>query len=122
PLEAEMLATVGELPNGVLLIPRLLSNLSDAPMLGETAILCQLSTQPEKGFPTKTGGSIPTYVYIVLIGVFLFGAWRILESIWAIRAARRPPEPTIRAPQLQAALWGCLLLGAIVAFATGHPF
>jgi hypothetical protein len=33
PLAAEMLATVGELPNGVLAIPRLLSNLSDAPML-----------------------------------------------------------------------------------------
>ena len=33
-LAAEMLATVGELPNGVLAVPRLLSNLSDAPMLG----------------------------------------------------------------------------------------
>ena len=39
PLAAEMLATIGELPNGVLAVPRLLSNLSDAPMLGEAGIL-----------------------------------------------------------------------------------
>ena len=58
PLAAEMLVTVGELPKGVLAIPRLLSNLSDAPLLGEAAILWQLSIQPEKGFPVKTGGSI----------------------------------------------------------------
>src|SRR5512133_539157 len=71
PLAAEMLATVGELPNGVLAIPRLLSNLSHAPMLGEAAILWQLSIQPEKGVPVKTGGSIPAYVYIVLASAFL---------------------------------------------------
>ena len=54
PLAAEMLATMGELPTGTLMIPRLLSNLSDAPYLGEAALLWQLSVQPEKGFPLKT--------------------------------------------------------------------
>jgi hypothetical protein len=120
PLAAEMLATVGELPNGVLAMPRLLSNWSDAPMLGEAAILCQLSIQPEQGFPVKTGGSVPTYVYIVLITVFLFGAWRILESIWTFKAARRPPEPAVRAPRFQTAVWICFMLGAGVALWTGH--
>ena len=120
PLAAEMLATVGELPNGVLAMPRLLSNLSHAPMLGEAAILWQLSIQPEKGFPVKTGGSIPNYVYIVLSSLFLFGAWRILESIWAFRAARHPPGPTVRAPKFQVAAWACLLLGAVFALSTGH--
>ena len=91
PLAAEMLATVGELPNGVLAMPRLLSNFSDAPMLGEAAILWQLSIQPEKGFPVKTGGGIPPYVYIVLITVFLFGAWRVLESICTFQEARGSP-------------------------------
>src|SRR5205807_9258692 len=107
PLTAELLATVGELPNGALACPRLLSNLSDAPMLGEAAILWQLSIQPEKGFPVKSCGKIPPYVYIVLIGVILFGVWRILEAIWTFREARRPPEPEIRGPMFQATLWAC---------------
>src|ERR1039458_1385264 len=88
PLAAEMLATVVELPNGVLAMPRLLSNLSDAPMLGEAGILWQLSIQPEKGFPVKSGGSLPSYVYIVLLSVFLLGIWRILDAIWTFREAR----------------------------------
>jgi hypothetical protein len=120
PLAAEMLATVGELPNGVLAIPRLLSNLSDAPMLGEAAILWQLSIQPEPGFPVKTGGSIPAYVYIVLLGVLLFGAWRIMVAISTFREARHPPEPAVRAPRFQAMAWAGFVLGAIVALWTGH--
>src|SRR5664279_4072961 len=107
PLAAEMLATVWELPNGVLAMPRLLSNLSDAPMLGEAAILWQLSIQPERGLPVKTGGSIPAYVYIVLLSVFLFGTWRILEAIYRFKAARRPPEPDVGAPKFQMTAWVC---------------
>ena len=76
PLSAEMLATVWELPNGTLATPRILSNLSDAPMLGEAAILWLLIVQPEKGFPVKTGGSVPPFVYVVLMGALLFGIWR----------------------------------------------
>jgi hypothetical protein len=120
PLSAEMLVTVGELPNGMLAMPRLLSNLSDAPMLGEAAILWLLSIQPEQGLHVKTGGSLPAYVYIVLVTVFLFGVWRILESIWTFKAARREPEPPVRAPKLQAAAWAVLLLGAVAGFCTGY--
>jgi hypothetical protein len=120
PLAAEMLATTVELPNGVLVVPRLLSNFSDAPMLGEAAILWQLSIQPQPAFPLKTGGRIPVYVYIVLLSLFLFGAWRILESLTAIREARREAENKILAPRFQVTMWTCLLLGSLVAFATHH--
>jgi hypothetical protein len=95
PLSAEMLATVWELPNGTLAAPRLLSNLSDAPMLGEASILWLLSIEPEKGFPVRTGGTIPAFVYIVLSGTFLFGVWRIAAGILVFRAALRKPEPTV---------------------------
>jgi len=120
PLAAEMLATVVELPNGVLAIPRLLSNLSDAPMLGEAAILWQLTIQPEPGFPVNTGGSIPAYVYIVLLGMFLLGTWLILNAIWTFHEARRPPAPTVWAPRLQVIVWACLFLSAIVALSNGR--
>jgi len=120
PLAAEMLATVGELPNGVLIVPRLLSNLSDAPMLGEAAILWQLSIQPEKGFPLKTGGSVPPYVYIVLVTIFLLGAWRALDALWKFKEAWRRPVPEVRAPALQILLWICAAGGAIAALSMGH--
>lgn len=120
PLAAEMVATVGELPNGTLAIPRLLSNLSDAPMLGEAAILWQLSTLPEKGFAVKTGGSVPAYVYIVLSSVFLFGLWRLLSAIETFRATWRPSEVLIPTPTLQAIAWAVSMFGAIVAFGFHH--
>jgi hypothetical protein len=120
PLSAEMLATVWELPNGALAMPRILSNLSDAPMLGEASILWLLSVQPEKGFPVRTGGNISTFVYVVLIGVLLFGIWRMVAAIKAFRAALREPEPTVLAPRLQACLWVGLLAGAIGASCFGR--
>ncbi|HXT11288.1 MAG TPA: hypothetical protein VN873_06970 [Candidatus Angelobacter sp.] len=113
---AELLATVGELPNGTLMIPRLLSDLSDAPMLGEAAILWQLSTEPERGFAVKTGGIIPGYVYIVLGGALLFGLLLMLSSIERFRATNRPPEDIIPVPPIQATLWIGLMAASIVAF------
>jgi hypothetical protein len=118
PLATEMLATVWELPNGVLAVPRLLSNVSDAPLLGEAGILWQLTIQPEKGFPVKTGGTVPIYVYIVLVSALLFGIWRILESIVVFRDARREPEPAVRAAGLQTVLWTCFMIGALATILT----
>jgi len=101
-------------------MPRLLSNLSDAPMLGEAALLWQLSIQPEKGFPAKTGGGMPTYVYIVLAGVFLFGVWRILESICTISEIRRSSEPVVWTPKFQVTIWAVLMFGSAVTFWFGR--
>jgi hypothetical protein len=120
PLAAEMLATVWELPNGVPAVPRLLSNLNDAPMLGEAAIFWQMSIQPQKGFPVKTGGSIPLYVYIVFIAVFLFGTWRILTAIYTFREAGRVAEPEVWAPGFQLTAWVLLIVGSAVTFFLGH--
>jgi hypothetical protein len=120
PLSAEMLATVIELPNGALAIPRLLSNLSDAPLLGEAAILWQLSTRPERGFPVKTGGSVPPYAYIVIGCVLLFGLWRLVQSIENFRATWRPSEDVIPVATFQAIVWFVFMAAAIAAFVRHH--
>jgi len=112
PLAAEMIATAWELPGGRLLVPRLLSNSVDAPLLGEAAILFLLSVQPEKGFPLKTGGTVPRYVYLVTIGSLLVGIFLVLEAAWRYRTAQRDPERKYPAPAVQAALWLALLAGA----------
>ncbi len=120
PLATEMLATVGELPNGTLVVPRLLSDLSDAPMLGEAAILWQLSIQPEKGFAVKTGGTVPTYVYIVLGGVFLVSLVLLLSAAERFRAASHPSENPIPAPIFQAVVWASFMLASVLAFFFHH--
>lgn len=120
PLSAEMLITTWELPTGVLATPRLLSNVSDAPFLGEAAILWLLSIQPESGFPVKTGGVIPPYVYIVAISMLLIGTWLVLQAIWKFRQARRGPLPEVWAPQFQIGAWFCLVLSSVVMFCSGH--
>jgi hypothetical protein len=120
PLSAEMLATVWELPNGTLAMPRILSNFSDAPMLGEAAILWLLSVQPERGFPMKTGGNIPAFVYVVLVGPLLFGIWRMVAAIRAFKAALRKPKPTVSAPRLQVFLWVGLVVGAVATSGLGY--
>jgi hypothetical protein len=119
PLSAEMLVTVWELPNGTLAGPRLLSNLSDAPMLGEAAILWLLSVQPEKGFPIKTGGSIPLIVYVIITCALLFGIWRLDAAIYTFLKVSREPEPTVAAPVIQSLLWLAFIAGAIAGACLG---
>jgi hypothetical protein len=120
PLSAEMLATVVELPNSMLAVPRLLSNFSDAPMLGEAGILWQLTVQPQPGFAVAKGGSIPNYVWILLIGMVLFGLWRIFNAIGTFLDALGKAGIGVWAPKFQLILWCCLVAGATVAFLTRH--
>jgi hypothetical protein len=120
PLSVEMLVTSWELPTGTLAAPRLLSNLSDAPFLGEASILWLLSIQPEKGFPVKTGGVIPPYVYVVATSMLVIGTWLVLQAIWKFRQARRGPEPEVWAPKVQLGAWAFLVLGSAVSFWLGH--
>lgn len=120
PLSAELLATVWELPNGMLAVPRILSNASDAPMLGEASILWLLSIQPEKGFPVKTGGSVPLYAYVLIIGALLLGIFRIVTSIVVFREVLHEPEPSVSAARLQIFLWIALMIGAIAIAYFGH--
>jgi hypothetical protein len=120
PLSAEMLVTTLELPTGVLAIPRLLSNMSDAPFLGEAAILWLLSIQPEKGIAPKTGGVIPPYVYVVALSMLLIGTWLVLQAVWKFRETRRGPSPEVWVPQFQIGAWLCLVLSSVVMFCFGH--
>ena len=120
PLSVEMLITAWELPTGVLAAPRLLSNVSDAPFLGEAAILWLLTVQPEAGFPVKAGGVIPLYFYLVAVGMLLIGTWLILQAIWKIRRLRPGALPAFGAVPLQIVVWLSLVVGSVVTFCTGH--
>ncbi|MFO7957788.1 MAG: hypothetical protein R6X33_11900 [Candidatus Brocadiia bacterium] len=123
PLTAEMLLASWPLPDGTLAVPRALSNSTDAPYLGEAAILFNLTRMPADNVAVTTGGSIPPIVYIVLL--LATGAALATMGLAALRVRRflrKQNELRMPRPWLQRTLWGvlvasaalCLLLGQLV--------
>jgi hypothetical protein len=118
PVASEMLAFSWPLPDGTLLIPRILSNATDAPYVGEASILYNLTRQPLPGIQVKLGGSIPLVVYGVLF-IFLGRAFFLLRS-----AIRRPKgsgsKITPPYPMGHFLLWGTLVLLFLLGMALSH--
>ena len=86
PLSAEALLVVWPLPNGTLLGPRLLSNLSDAPYVGEAALLFSLTRRPQTANITPATSSLPGIVYL---GLALYTGIGLLLLSSAIRFVHR---------------------------------
>jgi hypothetical protein len=88
PMLAELFAVSWPMPGGTLLLPRLLSNATDAPYLGEAAVLYILSRQPAPSVaetaPRATG--LPGLVYLTVGGQLLLGG---LFTFAALRSLRR---------------------------------
>ena len=85
PLSAEALVMSWPLPNGTLLGPRLLSNLSDAPFVGEAAMLFNLTRRPVVEGGTAGPGRLPLVVYIVLFGYAFVGVALIGLALRLVR-------------------------------------
>lgn len=93
PLAAEALVASWPLPHGTLLVPRMLSNLSDAPYIGESALLFAMTRTPvtdldvELDFIIKK--RLPNIVYIGLLSYGLLGGVILWSAIRLILSARR---------------------------------
>ncbi len=75
PLAAEALLAAWPLPNGTLLGPRLVSNLSDAPFIGEAAFLFNFSRTPRLPVALSSA-SVPLAVWCLLVAALSLGiAW-----------------------------------------------
>jgi hypothetical protein len=88
PLSAQALVAAWPLPDGTLLAPRLLSNLSDAPYTGEAALLFVFTRRPLVEHEPAGSGKIPLVVYF---GLFLYasaGTVVILLAAVALRCRR----------------------------------
>lgn len=79
PLSAEAIAATWPLPNGTLLAPRLLSNLSDAPFVGETALLFIFTKTPYKSIAKTSTPHIPLVVYIAVCFYLALGILLLLN-------------------------------------------
>lgn len=121
PLTTEMLAMSLPMPDGTLIVPRLLSNGADAPFLGESAILFNLTRLPENGSTVQSGGSIPTLTMLVLILEAAIGLTVIALSAWTIRrCGRRVGRFAIPAVKVQLGIWFGFVVTGVVLVLFGH--
>lgn len=115
PLSTQALATAWPLPNGTLLIPRLLSNLSDAPFIGETALLFTFTRAPVGGIKSVSSDmKMPLYVYFLLFIYAIFGALFANGAYKKITQLRHN-DNRYYAPEKQLALWLLLVLFIVVS-------
>jgi hypothetical protein len=117
-LAAQALAASWPLPNGTLLVPRILSNVSDAPYLGEAATLFALTRRTLTSVPGRQHAKPPAIVYVGMAVFLLLAAVEIAASLQRLRRWRRSgTRRYVPLPRIQVIAWGILLLSAILAWA-----
>lgn len=93
-LSLQAIAASLPLPNSRLLLPRLLSDFSDAPLLGEAALLYNLSQPAAAEFAKASGAAerarTPAIVWMVLMVQLLLGGAGLLRALLRLRQAIRP--------------------------------
>ena len=119
PLSSLALIGAWRLPDGTLPIPRLLSDLIDAPYLGEAALLFSLTRRPITPVTQKTNRNIPLLVWLVTGTTIIIGLLLSIRSIVEIKRIRTGTDPyVIQLAGLQLAFRGLLLLFAVFVFAS----
>jgi hypothetical protein len=112
PLSAEALAAAWPLPDGTLLGPRMFSNLSDAPYVGEMALLFSFTRQPIVAGGAPADGYIPAAVYFGILFYLVCGGLLIWRAVSLFKRWRRLADTPVPQPKLQLFLW-------VTFFATG---
>lgn len=121
PLSAEALLFTWPLPDGTLLGGRLLSNLSDAPFLGETALLFIFTRTPVIKEATPATFHPPGIVVLGLMGYIAIWVAFMFLSLNQLRK-QRMNHANINPPNSQFVLWAASLLFAVVLFKLGQLF
>ncbi|HUN23097.1 MAG TPA: hypothetical protein PK299_08215 [Anaerolineales bacterium] len=119
PLSAEALVASWPLPNGTLLIPRLLSDFSDAPYVGEAALLFNLTRKPifDSG---KETGELPFIVFVAMaiyVSMAVCGLWLAWWKIMRLESRVRLRQELISSQMIANWLFG-VVLGLILIFAS----
>ena len=117
PLAAQAIVASWPLLDGTLLGPRILSNLSDAPYLGEAALLFALTREPVEVSKVIDRGKLPLSVYAgVLLGI-CFGTNIILATIFKTRRwHKRKAELYVPAAAVQVSAWSLLIIAAVLTW------
>jgi hypothetical protein len=123
PLSAELISLSWPMPDGMMTIPRLLSNMSDAPYIGEAAVLFALTRTPAEGVRIIKGRKLPYCVYFMLVFYLGAGMLFVLATVLGIRWWRKQ---TCREPiflgKTQLVMWTILVvLGFVLGMGGNVP-
>lgn len=114
PLSAEALAASWPLPDGTRLGPRMFSNLSDAPYVGETALLFSFTRMPLVGNAMPSDGFIPASVYFGILFYLVCGSLLTWRAVFLVKRWNRLHSDPIPQPKLQLLLWITLFISGMV--------
>ena len=121
-LGAEMVGFSWPLPDGSLLVPRLLSDLGDAPLVGEAAVVFVLSAGPVGEAAPRGRDALPSIVWLpVAFGLTAAATILVLAWLECRGRVRRVMVLGSRRPVLAFTAWA--VLGGLMAWAAGagHP-
>lgn len=120
PLSAEAIVASWPLPDGTRLGPRMLSNLSDAPYVGETAMLFSLTRQPILDGGAPSDGFIPASVCFGLLFYIVCGGLLLWRAVSLIRRWKKHQGKPIPQEKLQLVLWAVLFTAGLVSLIFFH--
>jgi hypothetical protein len=116
PLSAQALVVSWPLPDGTLLVPRLLSNYSDAPYVGEAALLFSL-TRGSSVSSAGPAGRLPLLVYLVMgLYVVVALAWMGAVTARISKSKKTLPQKDFPAAGWQLGIWVALLVSGVMAW------
>jgi len=117
PLGAEAIVGSWPLPDGTLLGPRFLSNLSDAPHLGEAAVIFAL-TRRSVDVPQVAGqGKLPWSVHAVILLALCLGSAAVLGAVHKTRRWHKYKATLcVPVPKVQVSLWWALMIVALLVW------
>jgi len=116
-LGAEAIVGSWPLPDGTLLGPRVLSNLSDAPYLGEAAVLFSLTRRSIAGPQAIGQGKLPWSVPVAILLALCVGTTAILGAVCKTRRwHKHKARLRVPAPKAQVSLWWTLMAAALLAW------
>jgi hypothetical protein len=116
-LAAQAILASWPLPDGALLVPRVLSNISDAPYLGEAATLFALTRRAVVPLQEDSRAGPPGIVYLGIAILLALGSYEIVAAARKLRRWRRDdPRRYVPLPQVQTVTWAILLAGFVIAW------
>jgi len=121
-LAAQALVASWPLPDGSLLGPRLLSQFSEAPYLGEATILFIFAHRPPVSVVATAQGKLPRSVYLALLLYISIGVYQLGSALYALKRWNRLKRTrSIPLPRVQGAIWCTLMACATVTWHAVHP-
>jgi hypothetical protein len=113
-LAAQAIVGSWPLPDGTLLGPRVLSNLSDAPYLGEAAVLFALTRRPVGPVLSSERGRLPWLVYAGILFLLCLGAYDVISTFRKLRRWKKRRDGFfVPYPNVQLWIWLLLIFSAL---------